>query len=313
VPTDVIVPDNCQLLDSLNRKLALLKDRVRSVVAGYHTGLYLCGVAGLGKSYSVTKQLEELGADYRLFNARMTAKGLFLALQNAPDTVHVLEDMERLVDDRDAQGLLRSALWAQPGKDREVTWTTATGAMRCTFRGGIIMLSNRPLSDLPEMRALASRISLHKLEVSDAEMAAHVRRIAAAGFARGKHQLEAERCLEVAEYVIGECKASGCPLDLRLFDNSCLDYLQWAASQSSCHWHDLVANRVRQSATHFRHEINTLSREARLEQERALVRDICAETRDPQERVRLWEERTGKHPATFYRRKREIDSAEFNV
>jgi hypothetical protein len=302
-----------RVLTEFNKKLSLVDDRVKAVVHGFATGLYLCGVGGLGKTYSVFKSLEQLNANFRIFNSHMTAKGLYRALERAPESVHVLEDMERLTRDLDAQGVLRSALWSQPGREREVTWTIGEAESRFTFRGGIIMLANRPLSDLPELRALATRIAVMKLEVTDTEMSAHMRRIAACGFARHSGKLDGAKCLQVCEHVIQECHKANCPLDLRLFDNSCLDYLQWEMSHSSCHWHDLVANRVRQSATHFRNEIQTLSREARLEQERALVRDICAETQNSQERLRLWEERTGKHQATFYRRKQEVDSIEFNV
>lgn len=66
--------------------------------------------------------------------------------------------MERLTKDPDAQGVLRSALWSQPGHDRVVTWTPATGGpLRFIFRGGLILISNRPPADLPEVRALATR------------------------------------------------------------------------------------------------------------------------------------------------------------
>src|SRR6266508_2714949 len=148
-------------LAALDRKLLLLRDRVTAVAKGYQTGLYIFGAGGLGKSYTVLHQLEHLGVSYTLFNSRMTARGLFRALEKAPDAVHVLEDMERLTKDRDAQGVLRSALWAQPGRDRAVTWTTGTGGEeRFPFRGGIILLANRPLADLPELRALANRISV---------------------------------------------------------------------------------------------------------------------------------------------------------
>src|SRR6185312_729738 len=100
----------------------------------------------------------------------MTAKGLFLAMKHSPDAVHVLEDMERLTKDADAQGVLRSALWTQPGHDRVVTWTTATeGSQRFIFRGGLILISNRPLANMPELLALATRIEVHQLEVTDAE------------------------------------------------------------------------------------------------------------------------------------------------
>ena len=158
---------NREGLASIDRKLRLIDDRVAAVVRGYQTGLYLCGAGGLGKSYSVYRQLQLLEIDFRAFNSRMTALGLFQALAKAPDNIHVLEDMERIVHDRDAQGVLRSALWSQGDRERVVTWTTSAGEQRVTFRGGIIMLANRPLGDLPELRALASRIAVHKLEVSD--------------------------------------------------------------------------------------------------------------------------------------------------
>jgi len=124
---------------------------------GFKPGLYLYGSGGVGKSFTILRHLERLEAPHQLFNSRMTAKGLFLALGRAPDLTHVLEDMERLTKDPDAQGVLRSALWSQPGHDRLVTWTTATGGRESfVFRGGLILISNRPLADLPELRALAT-------------------------------------------------------------------------------------------------------------------------------------------------------------
>src|SRR5262249_23282558 len=192
--------------------------------------------AGLGKSYTVLRHLDELKATYRLFNSRMTGKGLFRALGNAPDAVHVLEDMERLTQDRDAQGVLRSALWAQPGHDRVVTWTTdAKGEERFIFRGGIILLANRPLAALPELQALATRVSVYRLEVSDAELTALMRDLASRGYQRGgKTVLESEQCREVAEYLIRECHVVGCPLDLRMLENSYLDYLLWEGDHARC-------------------------------------------------------------------------------
>jgi hypothetical protein len=302
-----------EVLASLDRKLRLIDDRVTAVARGYQTGLYLCGAGGLGKSHSVYRQLQQLECDFRPFNSRMTALGLFRALENAPDSVHVLEDMERMVNDRDAQGVLRASLWSQGDHDRVVTWTTSAGEQRIIFRGGIIMLANRPLGDLPELRALASRIAVHKLEISDAEMAAQIRRIAGQGWARYQHRLEPEQCLKVCEHVIAECRRVNCPLDLRLLDNACMDYLLWENGNANLHWMDLVATRIQQAAVHFRHEVSTLSREDRKSRERDLVRQILKETADTKDRERLWEERTGKRKTAFYYRKREVESREFDV
>ncbi len=302
-----------ELLATLDSKLRLIDDRITAVVRGYQTGLYLCGAGGLGKSFSVYRQLQLLECEFRSFNSRMTALGLFRALDRAPDAVHVLEDMERIVSDRDAQGVLRSALWSQGDRDRVVTWTTNAGEQRLTFRGGIIMLANRPLGDIPELRALASRIAVHKLEVNDAEMSAHMRRIARQGWGRHQLKLEAAQSLEVCEHLITECRQACCLLDLRLLDNACSDYLLWEAGNSHLHWKDLVTSRVQQTAAHFRHEVSALSREERKACERDLVRTILMETTDPQERERIWEQRTGKRKTAFYCRKREVESREFDV
>jgi hypothetical protein len=302
-----------EALQALDRKLRLIDDRVTAVVRGYQTGLYLCGAGGLGKSYSVFRQLHLLECDFRTYNSRMTALGLFRTLEKAPDSVHVLEDMERITGDRDAQGVLRSALWSQGDRDRVVTWTTSKGEQRVTFRGGIIMLANRPLGDLPELRALASRIAVHRLDISDAEMAAQMRRIAQQGWARYQFKLEAEQSVKVCEYVINECRRANCPLDLRLLDNACTDYLLWEGSNSHLHWNDLVTTRVQQAAVHFRQEVSILSREERKTHERELVRVILTETASPLERERLWEDRTAKRKSAFYARKREVESGEFDV
>jgi hypothetical protein len=177
----------------------------------------------------------------------------------------------------------------------------------------MIMLANRPLGDLPELRALASRIAVHRLEISNAEMLAHMRRIATRGWKRYRHQLDAEKCMVVCEQVIAECRRTNCPLDLRLLDNAYLDYLQWDSSNADIHWHDLVASRVQQAATHFRHEISMLSREERKSKERELVRQIAKEANSPADAERLWEQKTGKKKSTYYSRKREVESGEFDV
>jgi hypothetical protein len=300
-------------LASLDRKLSLIHDCVAAVVHSLSTGLYLYGTGGLGKSYSVHRQLEGMVDNFHLLNTRITAKGLFVALEKHPDGIHVLEDVERLTDDRDAQSVLRSALWAQPGKDRVATWVTAEGERRCVFRGGVIMLANRALNDLPELRALMTRIAVHKVEITDREMSAQMRRIAGEGFERGRHKLTPEESLGVCDFLIAECKKAQYPPDLRLFDHACLHYIQHKMDISRCHWHDHIVNRIKQSINHFRHGINLLTREERLALDRQTVREIIAETADPKEQVALWTKQTGKSQSTYYARKREVESGEFDL
>lgn len=235
-------------LQSYENKLVLIRDYVRGVAMRYATGFFLCGSGGLGKSHTVLKELEKLGADYKLFNSRLSGRGLFQALADSPNTTHILEDMERVVSDRDSQGVLRSALWSQRGEDgklkRVVTWGTAKGIESIIFTGGIIMLSNRPLADMPELHAIRTRISHLHLQTTDQEIAALMRRIAREGFQHGEQSMAVAECQEVCEYLIAESQTKLAHLDLRLLTNSFLDYLLWKTGYSDSHWQILVATRL---------------------------------------------------------------------
>jgi hypothetical protein len=301
-------------LSACDRKGDLLRDLITAVVKGFKFGLYLYGVGGIGKSYTVLDHLRRLEAPHVLWNARMTAKGLYVGLKHSPDAVHVLEDMERLTKDADAQGVLRGAMWAQPGHERVVTWTNATdGPQRFVFRGGLILISNRPMADMPELRALATRIEVHMLDVTDAELTALMRDLASRGYTQqDKVVIGPQECVEVTEHLLQECRAAGCPLDLRLQQKCFQSYLQWESDWSNTDWRDLVSASVRAAAHHFRHEANTLPREARRKQRRNILREIMSLTDDPQQQEKLYRERTNMSRADFFRRKREIESGEFD-
>jgi hypothetical protein len=301
-------------LASLERKLQLVRDLVTGVAGRFKHGLYLYGSGGVGKSYTVLKCLESLGVAHKLYNSRLTAKGLFHALLGAPDAVFVIEDVERITKDPDAQGVLRSALWAQPGRERVVTWTTAAAELRFEFRGGIIVLSNRPLDGrLPELAALGTRIEVHHLTVSDAELTAQMRHLAGQGYRIGdKQALGPAECLEVTEYLLAECHRAGCPLDLRLQQKAFQTFRQWESDRSITDWHDLLASSVREAACAFRHEPDTESREQRHRQRRNIVRAIMRQTDNSDEQERLYKEQIGGSRRDFYRRKLEVQQRDFD-
>ena len=310
-----LTPPDPAALATFDLKMHLVRDMVTGVVRGYKTGLFLYGTGGVGKSYTVLRHLQAKDAPYHLFNSRMTAKGLFYALQEAPDAVHVLEDMERLTKDPDAQGVLRSALWSQPGHDRAVTWRTATGgAEKFAFRGGLILISNRPLADLPELRAMATRIEVHRLEVSDAELTALMWHLAAQGYrGPGGVGLSAEECGRVTAHLLKECRAAGAPLDLRLQQKAFQSYLQHAADCSVTHWEDLVAAGVREATVHFRHQPNTASPEARKADRRNALRRLRVTTPDDRGLLEAYRAETGASRSDYFRRKQEVEGGEFDA
>jgi hypothetical protein len=207
----------------------------------------------------------------------MTGRGLFDALQDAPDAIHVLEDMENLLRDNGALGVLRSALWSQSGKDgrlpaqRLVTWTTWRMQHSFVFTGGIILTANRPFPPRPELEAIKTRIGYFHLLVSDNEMAALMRRVSLDGYCRGEEVMTPEECLEVCNFIIAECRGLHRPLDMRTLINGFQDYCQHREYESSCHWRDLVATRIKERPIALEEAKSPPERVAQQEREMAVA------------------------------------------
>ncbi len=310
--TAVIPPsdEDQRYLEQYEAKLQLVRDYTRGVALGYSAGFYLHGAGGISKSFTVLGELERLKVTYKLFNSRMSGRGLFDTLQQFPDAVHVLEDMERVVNDKDAQGVLRSATWSQKTKEgkqkRTVTWATARGVDSFVFNGGIIMLSNRPLDDLPELRAIQTRISYLELLVSENEIAALMRKVAGGGFHHGQQVMTPEECLEVCEFLIGESKRLLCHLDLRLLDNSFRDFLQHREGCSASHWKTLVAARLHGRQGELLEAAP--GRQQEVEEDMAMMETALREQPTVQAAQEAWCGATGKSRATFFRAKRAFEA-----
>jgi hypothetical protein len=152
----------------------------------------------------------------------MTGRGLHNQLEKYPDAVHVLEDLEQIMRDRGAQGVLRSALWCQRpagGKgsmERLVTWTTFKMEHFFYFTGGIVMVSNRPLEDLPELNAVRTRIAVRHRQPSDPELRALMRSVSLKGFEHEGKRLHPAKCQEICEFIIEQSVALHKNLDMRL-------------------------------------------------------------------------------------------------
>jgi hypothetical protein len=291
-----------ELLASLDHKLQLVRDRVLGVVEGYSNGFYLWGEGGTSKSFTVEETLRQAGKAYKLSNSRMSGQGLFDLLRSYPDMVHVLEDVETLFADKFSFGVLRSALWGQAGADgmqeRNVIWQTARSREAFVFTGGIILVANCPLDDIPEIRALKTRIVTVRYQPTNDEVAALMRRIASKGHQHGPHFLPPEACLEVAEAIISRSQLLQRNLDLRLLVNTFLDRLQWANGAAETHWLDLLESRMKE-------RVLTLGPKGRSRSERkglelALVHRIAH--LPPKERLQIWQKETGKSQAALYRR-----------
>ena len=307
-----LAPADQEHLQRLNKKFELVRDNTASVATGRTTGFYLYGVGGAGKSYTIINELERRKVPYKLFNSRMTGRGLYNTLEKFPDETHVLEDMEQLFRDSGARGVLRSALWGQRMArdkgplERLVTWTTFRMEHSFVFTGGIIMTANRPFPDLPELDAIKTRITYMQLVVSDNEMIALMRSVSHKGFRDGLDEMDPAECSDVCEFIIAQCLGLRRLLDMRLLINSFKDYLQWRDCESGCDWRDMVSARVKDRPTVIGDVRSVEERTAERERELEVARQIVGRTDDRRERFRIWREQIGKSEQTLYRRLAEL-------
>ena len=302
--SSVLSAEDRAQLRQLEPKHRLIRDRVRGVVKSIHTGFYLWGEGGTSKSYTVLDELQKLKADYVVHNSRITGRGLVDKLQSLPSTNHVIEDCESIFDDKRAWGVLRSALWSQSRKrpmEREISWTAYRTDIRFMFTGGIILIANKRLEDLPELAALATRITVLHLIATFPEVAALMRSVALEGFAFGLDYVTPRECLEVAEYVIDRMRSLERPLDMRVYVNGVKDYLQRKTGDSDTEWKDLIETRLHRTTVLRERRADRKSREASIALELSRM-DIS-----PAERLKLWKERTRKSERAYWRRLEELE------
>ena len=293
-------------LDELNRRQAVVSDRVRGVALRHSTGFYLYGPAGKGKTRRVRNTLEEEACKYHYHDGHLTPMGLFDLLNEQQDRVIVLDDVGELFANRIALQLLLAALGHQPDDvgTRIVKYRRLGSETTIRFTGGIIMISNLELHSGPVLAALKSRINCLRYDPSDEQIAALMRAIAVNGW----RTLSPAECLEVAEFLIAESLRLDGHLDLRLLvDKAFPDYLQYQNGDAETHWKDLIRTTLEEQLVDLRHTPPAkLSRKDTKEQEQELVRKIWAEHKTKDERVAAWQAATGKSERAFYRRADEV-------
>ena len=300
--------DDQVCLDESNRKLQPMRDFVGEVARGRTTGLMIYGPPGTGKTWTVIDELQQLKVGYRLFNSRVSGRGLFDVLRHSPSLVHVLDDCEPLLGDKQALGVLRSALGttnAGGRADRLVSWVTAKERHDFAFSGGVILIGNRPWPNTPEVDAIRTRVTSCRVEFTDAEMRARLRHMAMQGFRHGDDLMDARETIAVCEYLF-QCRASDGLLSLRLLSNACQDYLAWRNLESGCGWQDLVRTRIAEQLNEIGVTESLGKREEMKLRERELVQKILAMKLPRSEQVQLWAVETHKSQAAYYRRRAEV-------
>jgi hypothetical protein len=297
-------------VSSLSHKQALLADAIIEVGRGISHGVYVFGPPGTGKTYTVRTALEQAKIKYHYQQGHANPMPLFLALQEFPNRIHVLDDTAEILRNRPGLEILKAALGLQHDLKRVVTYQHRTDRMHVEFRGGIIAVSNEPSIST----ALRSRINCYYFDLTECEMDELMERIVSVTYKHPSgHVLTSDQCIvclqeirRIRDGIAGEGKHLR--LDLRhLTHHAYSTYLSEQLGVATTPWRERLEAALRQEITSSR--ANT--RAATIDDERQIVAGIMSkypQRTDRGARLKEWKEQTGKSQAAMYRRLSELES-----
>jgi len=289
------------LLVSFEKKLQLIRDRVRGVAEGYHTATYIVGRPGTSKTFTVEEELDRLSLPHISHNCRMSPMGLFGVIAEHPEHTIVLDDVATLFNHKQALQVLMAALDGDPEQSRPITYKTKDEDRKIEFLGGIVAISNLPLRHDLLAQAVASRVVQLEHEPSDPEIAAFIRRLAAKGY----KDLSPDQCREVVEFVIEETRAYDERLDLRHMTKAYDDRRQWEDGNSKTSWQDLVRTSLKKMITDERMTIPISKQDDIAHQREQVAEAMKRFLGDTEKQMKF----CGLNKSTFYKRRKEVERA----
>ena len=149
---------------------------IEMVIRGEMNSLLLTGQAGVGKTFLVTRTLQENGLkrneDYFKVTGKTTAAGMFMTLYEYNGKIILFDDCDSVFKDDNAINVLKGAL--DTAKQREISWNSAvplkTADKRAVpkkfdFTGKVIFISNiarKKIDSAIRSRAFMLEIALTK-------------------------------------------------------------------------------------------------------------------------------------------------------
>lgn len=147
---------------------------ISELVGSLHVNsLCVTGQGGLGKSFSVMQALSKVMDKVIVTKGHTSARALFDQLGAYPDAIHVFDDCDVVLRDREAINVLKSAV---DTGNRQVSWNTFGGeAAPFEFRGSCIFISNMKLNEVPQ--PILSRSLFVDVAMTTAEKIQRIRTI----------------------------------------------------------------------------------------------------------------------------------------
>ena len=282
------------------QRRAILENAVQSVVKGFTSAIFCWGPPGLGKSHLLTVMLDGIaGKGWKHHTAYSTPKALLMSMAEAPNSVHLFEDCERMLKTDLAASLLRAACGSPNDRQRWVTYKTANEDFKINFTGGIIIATNQNLSKLNgPLQGVASRFRPIRWDMTLQERVAVILKIAEQPSIKGGIKLTAKQCHKVATSLIDMVNdsRSELDLDLRLFTEHALPAFAQSLGNPGMNWLDLMQAKLIGQAQTVEE-----GQGERTERLRELAQKIAAEGGKTKQKIDKWKSLTGLGQAIYYR------------
>lgn len=166
---------------SINKRFEILTDLTSMVVNNITPSLIVTGEGGLGKTFTVTKAIEDMGLsndNFVFFKGYSTARGLYNTLYDNNGKLIVFDDCDSVLEDKVAINILKSALDSYD--KREISWMANMRKgdeypQQFEFTGRIIFISNKSKEKIDG--AILSRSLVVDLSMTPAEKIERMRTI----------------------------------------------------------------------------------------------------------------------------------------
>ncbi len=173
-------------ITSLEEKQDVLADMTTMIALKQYHSLFVISSGGAGKSWVITKTLENQGQETCLINSHCTALQLFrlLYVNRDNDLIMYFDDCDGMYTSAVHLGLLRSALYGQP--DRIVTYHSSQlpDDLPPSFQtlSRFIFCANQTPKKNPMFDAVLTRCLVYRLDISNAEVIEQFRVMTANGY-----------------------------------------------------------------------------------------------------------------------------------
>jgi hypothetical protein len=266
-----------------------MKHYISMVAKGFSFGTIIQSRAGTGKTYTTRTLLEKEGIDYAYLESYSTPAAFYIWLYKNKDRIKVIDDVHKILESDKFTPYLKALLWdfngkrivrynsTKPLKDEEGDYIERV----FEETGGTIILTNKMNPENPHIAAVASRVNVLNLEVTNEQMIQIMRKIIEKPYKGMTH----EQRKEVFDFIESNWRASK-ELNCRTLIKGYQYYLYSQTTDIKDEWKRLLAD------------------ELEYDEELLMIEELMKKDMDTEEQVNEYIKLTGKSRATFFRLKK---------